>query len=115
MIAAENQAIRDHRAGVKMMRPPPALQPGPPQPAKNEKSHAARERGEIDEQQRRPAMGIADKVVAPRQARNDDDRKCDQANGAVDEDGVGRRAPTGAAARNQPESYGVAADRGWQG
>src|ERR1700704_1020137 len=104
MLAAEDDPVRDHRAGVKMMRSPPALQPGPRQPAENEKSHAARERGEIDEQQRRPASGIADKPIAPWQARNDDDRERDQADRAVDEDGIGRRAPPGAAACDQPES-----------
>ena len=97
-----------------MMRSPPVLQPGPGQHAEQEKSGAAGERGEIDQQQRRAAVGIADQVVAPRQARDDDDRKRDQADGAVDENGIGRRAPSGAAARDQPEPHRVAADRGWQ-
>ena len=93
------------------MRCPPALQPGPLQPAENEKSHAACERGEIDQQQGRPAIGIGDKTIAPGQARHDDDRKRDQADGAVDEDRIGRCAPSGAAARDQPEPHSVAADR----
>ncbi len=114
-LAAEEDPVGDHRAGVKMVRRPPALQPGPAQPAKNEKSHSARERREIDKQQRRPAARITDKAVAPWQACNDDDGKRDQADCAVDEDGIGRCAPSGAAAGDQPESYGVAADRGWQG
>ncbi len=97
-----------------MMRSPPGLQPGPWQPAENEKSHAARECGEIDEQQCGTAIGIADQMIAPRQAGDDDDRQRNQADGAVDEDGIGRRAPAGAAARHQPEPYRVAADRGWQ-
>ena len=59
-------------------------------------------------------MRIADQAVAPRQARDDDDRERDQADGAVDEDGIGRRAPSGAAARHQPEPHRVAADRGRQ-
>ena len=96
------------------MRSPPAPQPGPGQPAKHEKSHAAGERGEIDEQQRRAAVRIADQAIAPRQARDDDDRKRNQADGAIDKDGIGRRPPSGAGARDQPESHRVAADRGWQ-
>jgi hypothetical protein len=59
-------------------------------------------------------MRIADKAIAPRQARDDDDRKRDEANCAVHENGIGRRAPSGAAARDEPESYSVAADRGRQ-
>ena len=96
------------------MRYPPALQPGPWQPAENEKSDAARERGEIDQQQRRSSVGIGDQTVAPWQARDDDDRERDQADCAVDEDGIGGRAPAGAAARDQPEPHRVAADRGRQ-
>src|SRR3984957_15204503 len=97
-----------------MMRSPPGLQPGPPQPAKNEKSDAARKCGEIDEEQRGTAIRIADQMIAPGQAGDDNDRQRDQADGAVNEDGIGRRAPAGAAARHQPEPYRVAADRGWQ-
>src|SRR6266481_8501031 len=59
-------------------------------------------------------MRIADKVVTPWQASNDDDRKGDQANRAVNEDGIGCRTPSDTAARDQPKSHGIAADRGWQ-
>ena len=82
---------------------PSRLQPGPRQPPENQKSETGRERGKIDEQQRRPTLRITDQVVAPRQARDDDDRKRDQADGAIDEDGIGRRTPSGPAARQQPE------------
>ena len=99
---------------MKMMGCPPALQPRPWQPAENQKSEAAGKRGEIDQQQRGAAVGIGDQIVAPWQARDDDDRKRDQADGAVDEDRIGRRAPAGAGARDQPEPHRVAADRGWQ-
>ena len=59
-------------------------------------------------------FGIADQPVAPWQARDDDDRKRDQADGAVDEDRIGRRTPSGTAARDQPQPHRVAADRGRQ-
>src|SRR5665213_2100053 len=114
MLPAENHPVGDHRAGMKMMRSPPALQPRPLQPAYDQKSQAARERGEIDQQQRRAAIRVTDQDVAPRQARDDDDGKRNQANGAIDKDRIGRRAPSGAAARDQPEAYGIAADRGGQ-
>src|ERR1700741_2916552 len=97
-----------------MMCSPPGLQPGPRQPAEDEKSHAARECGEVAEQQRGTPVGIADQMIAPWQAGDDNDRRANQTEGAVDEDGIGRRTPAGAAARHQPEPYRVAADRGWQ-
>ena len=97
-----------------MMRRPPVLQPGPRQRAEQEKSRPAGERREVDQQQRRTAVRIADQVVAPRQAGDDDDGERDQADGAVDENRIGRRAPSGAAARHQPQPHGVAADRGRQ-
>src|SRR5450631_4018689 len=114
-LPAENHPVGDHGAGVKMMGSPPAPQPRPMQSAKNQKSNSARKRSEIDEQQRRPAVGIADQPIAPWQAGDDDDRKRDQADGAVDEDGIGRGAPARAGSRNEPEPYRVAADRGGQG
>ncbi len=114
VLPGEDHPVRDHGAGVKVVGPPPALQPGPGQPAEHEKSEAAGKCGEIDEQQRRAASRIADQLQAPGQARNDDDRKRDQADGAVDKDGIGRRAPSGAVARDQPEPHRIAADRGGQ-
>ena len=59
-------------------------------------------------------LRIGDQAVAPGQARDDHHRERDQADGAVDEDGIGRRPPAGAAARHQPQPDRVAADRGGQ-
>ena len=112
--AAEQHAIGDHRTGVDVVGAPPVLQPRPRQPAEQKKSEAAGKGCEIDEQQRRPAVRIGDQAVAPGQARDDDHRERDQADGAVDEDGIGRGPPAVAAARHQPQPDRVAADRGGQ-
>ena len=81
---------------------PPVLQPRPRQPAEQKKSEAAGEGREIDEQQCRPAVRIGDQVIAPGEARDNHHRERDQADGAVDEDGIGRGSPAGAAAGHQP-------------
>ena len=60
------------------------------------------------------SVRIGDQAQAPWQARDDDDRERDQADGAIDENRIGGGAPAGAAARDQPEPHRVAADRGRQ-
>ena len=59
-------------------------------------------------------MRVGDQVVAPWKARDDDDSKRNQADGAIDEDRVGRCAPAGAGPGNQLQPHRVAADRGLQ-
>jgi hypothetical protein len=89
-------------------------QPGPSQSPEDEKPDAAGERCEVNEQQCGPAIAVADQIVAPGQARDDDDRERDHADGAVDKDRIGRRAPACAGTCDEPEPHRVAADRGWQ-
>ena len=96
------------------MRRPPCPEPGPWQSAEHQKSRAGGQCREIDQQQRRTAVRIADQIIAPGQARDDDDRQRNQADGAIDENRIGRRSPSGAAARDQPEPHRIAADRGGQ-
>ena len=112
--AAENHPVGDDRAGVNMMRRPPALQPWPWQAPEYQKSYAGGERRKVDQQQGRAAVRVCNQLIAPGQARHDHDRERNEADRAVDEDRIGRRAPAGAAARHQPQPHRVAADRGGQ-
>ena len=111
---AEQHAVGDDRTGVDVVGAPPVLQPRPLQPAEQQKSEAAAKGCEIDEKQGRPAVRIGDQAVTPGQARDDHHRERDQADGAVDEDRIGRGPPAVAAAGHQPQPDRVAADRGGQ-
>jgi hypothetical protein len=69
---------------------------------------------EVDEQKRRPAVGIGNQAIAPGQAGNDNHGKRNQANRTVDEDRIGRCPPPGARPRDEPQPHRVTTDRGRQ-
>ncbi len=79
--------------------------------AEQEKAQASEQGGEVDEDQREAAIAVGDHAVAPWQAADDDERERDQPDRAIGQDRIGRRAPSGAGAVDEPQAHRVAADR----
>ena len=82
--AVEYHLIGDHRAGMDVAQGPELLEPFPAERAVNEKAEAGRNRGDIDQQQRKASARAADQVVAPWEACDHNQRKSDQTDGAID-------------------------------